>query len=102
MSDDVTISVNGISHTILCGVCKKPITLIGEANADSGEAGCIPCGNVADVQEVGAMAIDYAKDEGQLIVNRMARDAAKQSKIMSFSGKTSHDRAHRFIIDLKL
>ena len=102
MSDDVSISVNGVSHTILCGTCKKPISLVGEADADSGEAGCAPCGNIANVQEVGQMAIDYAKDEGQLILNRMARDAAAKSKIMSFKGQTAHDKHHRFIVDLKL
>ncbi|MCZ4266041.1 hypothetical protein O4G73_13115 [Erythrobacter sp. G21629-S1] len=102
MSDDVSISVNGVSHTILCGTCKKPIAFIGEADADSGEAGCNGCGNVASVQEVGKMAIDYAKDEGQLIINRMARDAAAKSKIMSFKGQTTHNKPHRFIVDLKL
>ncbi len=48
------------------------------------------------------MPVEYAKDEGQLMLNRMARDVARNSKIMSFEGKTSHDKAHRFIVDLKI
>lgn len=102
MADDITISVNDRSHPILCGTCRQPITFIGEANADSGEAGCVTCGNVADIKDVAAMAVEYAKDEGQLMLNRMARDVARNSKIMSFEGKTSHDKAHRFIVDLKI
>lgn len=103
MSDEgASISINGVSHPILCGTCNAPITLIGEADADSGEAGCIPCGNVADVQEVAQMAIEFAKDEGQLQLNRMARDVAKQSKFVNFSGQTAHDKTHRFVVDLKI
>jgi hypothetical protein len=102
MSEDVSISINEISHPILCGTCQKPIAFIGEANADGGQAGCVPCGNVADVQEVGQMAVEYAEDELQLVINRAARDTARKSKIMNFSGQTEHNKAHRFIVDLKL
>lgn len=101
MPEDVSISINGTSHTILCGTCQKPIAFIGESNADSGQAGCVPCGNVADVQEVGQMAVEYAEDELQLIINRAARDTACKSKFMSFSGQTEHNMAHRFIVELK-
>jgi hypothetical protein len=100
--EDISISVNGVSHPILCGVCKKPIAFIGEGNADTGQAGCADCGNIADVKEVARLAVEYAKDEGQLIVNRMARDVARKSKIMNFKGQTSHDKAHRFVIELKI
>ncbi len=48
------------------------------------------------------MALEYAKDEGQLILNRMAMDAAKKSKIMTFKGQTSHNKANLFIVDMKL
>ncbi|MEQ8744242.1 hypothetical protein [Parasphingorhabdus sp.] len=102
MADDITISVDERSHPILCGTCRQPITFIGEANADSGKAGCVPCDNIADFQKVLKMVTEYAKDEGQLMLNRMARDVARSSKIMSFEGKTSHDKAHRFIVDLKI
>jgi len=102
MADNPSISINGVSHPILCGSCKQAIAFVGEADAEGGEAGCIPCGNIADVQEVAQMAIEYAKDEGQLIVNRMARDAARKSKFMSFKGQTEHNKAHRFIVEFKL
>ena len=101
MADDVSISINGQSHPILCGTCQKPITLIGESDANSGEAGCVTCGNIADVKDVAQMAIQYAKDEGQLILNRMARDTVRKSKIMSFKGQTSHNKVHRFIVNLE-
>lgn len=96
--DDICISVNGISHQILCGTCKAKVAFIGEANADGGDAGGVACGNIADVQEVAAIAVEYAKDEGQLMINRMARDTARKSKIMTFSGQTKHNKAHRFIV----
>ncbi len=102
MADDISISINEQSHPILCGTCQQPITFIGKADAESGEAGCVGCGNVADVKEVAQMAIEYAKDEGQLILNRMAKDTARKSKIMNFKGQTSHNKDHRFIVDLKL
>lgn len=100
--DDICINIDGTSHPILCGTCKAKVAFIGEANADGGDVGCVSCGNVADVQEVANMAVEYAKDEGQLILNRMARDTARKSKIMTFKGQTSHDKAHRFVVDMKL
>lgn len=100
--EDVSISVNGVSHPILCGLCHKPIAFIGEADPQTGQAGCADCSNVADVQEVARLAVEYAKDEAQLMLNRAAKEAARKSKIMTFKGQTSHDKAHRFIVDLKL
>lgn len=102
MADHPSISINGVSHPILCGICKQPIAFIGEANAEGGEAGCVQCGNVSRVQEVAQIAVQYAKDEGQLMVNRMARDAASKSKFMHFKGQTEHDKAHRFVVELQL
>lgn len=102
MPEDVSISINEVSHPILCGTCHQPIAFVGEADADSGQAGRITCGNIADVQEVAKIAVEYAKDEAQLILNRAARDVARTSKMMNFSGETEHDQAHRFIVDLKL
>lgn len=77
MTGQPTISINGTSHPILCG-------------------------NVANIKEVAAMVSDYAKDEGQLILNRITADAAKKSKVMTFSGQTIHDKAHRFIVKFQL
>lgn len=48
------------------------------------------------------LAIQYAKDEGQLIVNRIARDAARKSKIMNFKGLTAHNKTHRFVVEFQL
>lgn len=101
MAEDVSISINGQSHLILCGTCQQPITFIGERDVNSGEAGCISCGNIAYVEDVAQMAIQYAKDELQLIVNRAARDSARKSKLMNFEGKTTHNKIHRFIVNLK-
>lgn len=99
--EDVSISINGVSHPVLCGLCKKPIAFVGEPDTETGQAGCADCGNVDDVKEVAQIAIEYAKNEGQLILNRMARDAARNSKIMSFKGQTAHDKAHKFIVEIK-
>lgn len=100
--DDICININGISHPILCGTCREKVAFVGESDPNGGNVGCGDCGNVDNVQEVARIATEYAKDEGQLIINRMARDAARESKIMSFSGQTSHDKAYRFIVDLKI
>lgn len=102
MSDEITVSINDVSHSVLCGVCKEPIAFIGEANVETGEAGCVPCGNLANIQEVVRMTFDYAKDEGQIRLNRHARDVASKVKFMKFSGQTEHDKTHRFVVDLKL
>jgi len=103
MTDDtVSIAINGTSHPILCGICKEPVAFIGEADAEPRQVGCAGCGNIDDVEQVARMTAEYAKDEGQMILNRMARDAARKSKFMTFEGKTAHDKAHRFIVDLKL
>jgi len=104
MTDDsnITLSIEGKSHAILCGICKTPIAFIGEGNADAGEAGCIDCGNVDDVKEVAKLAVEYAKIEAQLMVNRLMRDTARGSKMMTFEGKTSHDKPHRFIVEFEL
>lgn len=99
--DGPSISINGVSHPILCGACKQPIAFVGEPDLDAGKAGCTPCGNIADVKEVAQMAVQYAKDEGQLIFNRLAREAARKSKFMKFTGQTEHNEAHRFVVDLK-
>lgn len=104
MTDDsnISISINGVSHPVLCGTCKTPIAFVGEANTDTRDAGCVGCDNVTNIKEVADTAIEYAKDEGQLTLNRIARDAARKSKFMTFIGKTTHDKAYRFVVDLKL
>lgn len=100
--DDVSISVNGISHPILCGKCHKPIAFIGDASAETGQAGCADCGNIADVQDVAKIAVDYARDEAQLMLNRVAKEVTRKSKVLSFKGPTSHNRAHQFVVDLTI
>ncbi|WP_410217263.1 hypothetical protein [Paracoccus sp. (in: a-proteobacteria)] len=104
MTDDaIDITINGTSHAILCGFCKTPITFLGEPDMDSRDAGCAACRNWDNVQKVARIAIEYAKDEGQLMLNQAAQDAARKSKLMTFSGQTEHDERHRFIVgDLKI
>ena len=102
-SDDTpAININGLSHDILCGTCKAPVAFRGEPDPDSGEVGCAFCDNWAAVKEAADIAVEYAKDEGQLMLNRMAQDTARKSKMMTFSGDTAHKKAHRFIVELKL
>lgn len=101
MNDDtISITVNDTSCPVLCGLCHKPIDWIGEVNTETGKAGCIPCGNTANIQEVANSAIEFAKDEGQLILNRSLRDVARGSKMMNFSGQTEHKKSHDFIASL--
>ena len=99
---DISISINGVSHTILCGTCEQPIAFVGETDGKSGDAGCVICGNVANVEQVAKIASEYATDEAQLMLNRMARDVASKSSFMTFKGKTEHDLAHRFIVQLQI
>lgn len=99
---DITISINGVSHPILCGLCKAKVSFIGEPKDKTGQVGCARCRNVDSAQQVAKMAVEYAKDEGQLMFNRLARDTASQSSFMSFKGKTQHNKTHRFTVELKL
>lgn len=98
--DSISISVNDTSCPVLCGLCHKPISWIGEVKTETGKAGCIPCGNTANVKKVAQVAIEYAKDEGQLLLNRALRDIARKSKMMNFSGQTQHKKSYAFIVDL--
>ena len=102
MSDDPTININGVSYPILCGICQTPITFIREPDAESDQAGCATCDNIGDVQEIGRLVTEYAKDESQLMINRMAKDVARKSKILDFKGQTEHKKRHRFIVKLEL
>lgn len=106
MSDSITIGINGLSHPVLCGFCKEPIAKRVESDPDRGEAvpafGCAACDNWADKDQLTAMVFNYAKHEGQLRLNRLARDAARKSKVMTFRGQTEHDTTHPFIVDLQI
>ena len=96
--EDLSININGVSHPVRCGTCKEKIAFVGVPDVEAGQAGCVLCGNIADVQEVARIATDYAKAEAQLMINRVARDTALKSRIMSFSGQTEHDKTYRFIV----
>lgn len=100
MTEQPTISINGVRYPILCGICHAPIHSRIEADPN-GEAGCAVCDNWAAPDEIGQIAAQYAKDEGQMILNRRARDAASKSKLMTFSGKTESDQTDRFIAQLE-
>ncbi|MBV7394578.1 hypothetical protein [Mameliella sediminis] len=101
-SEAPTISVNGTSHPILCGLCRAPIAFRGEPDADSGDVGCAACDNWADVQEAAEVVKQYVVDEGQMALNRALRDTARRSELMTFEGKTQSQQTHAFIIDLQI
>ncbi len=100
--DTPSININGTSQPIPCGTCQTPIAFSGEPKDETGNIACPRCGNSATAQEAARIAIEYAKDKGQLVLNRLARDAARKSKVMTFSGQTSHDKRYRFIVDLQI
>ncbi|MDU9005739.1 hypothetical protein [Sedimentitalea todarodis] len=103
MSDsEIGITVNGVSHSVLCGTCNQPISFVGKPDTEEGQAGCVACANIADVNEVAKIALAYAKHEAQLILNRSAKAMARESKIVTFSGKTEQDVKYRFVVDLKI
>lgn len=87
-------------HTILCGFCKAPVRRRVEGDPDS-QWGCAACGNWADYDEVRKTADQYFVDQAQLHLNRLARDAARKSKIMTFKGQTVSNKLYRFITDGK-
>lgn len=89
------------SQPILCGLCDAPIDFRDKSDP-AGQAGCAACDNWADQDEIRQMVADYAKDEGQMILNRALRDTARGSKLMHFTGQTQSDKRHRFRIDLQL
>lgn len=89
------------NKAILCGICGAPIAFRVEAEPD-GQAGCAACDNWANQDDIRKIVGEYVQDEGQMIINRKMRDAARGSKIMKFTGKTKSDKVHRFRVDLKL
>lgn len=97
-----SISIDGSGHPILCGFCKAPVAFGTEADGHAGQVGCAACGNWDEPDEAARKAVEFAKIEAQLILNRAARDAARRSKLLKFSGKTTHDRTHPFIVELKI
>uniref|UniRef100_UPI0040474EBB hypothetical protein n=1 Tax=Yoonia sp. TaxID=2212373 RepID=UPI0040474EBB len=97
-TNDICITIDGASYPILCGFCQEKIAFIGEPEADTCDAGCAACENTADVQEVAAVAIDYATHEAQLALNRLAKETASKSSFMTFKGETVNDKRHRFIV----
>ncbi len=99
---DYSINLDGVSHPILCGFCRAPIGDRAEGGGDGKQIGCVACDNWGDPDEVGKLAAEFVKDDYQLAFNRMARDVAKNSKVMKFTGDTAHKRTHRFIADLKV
>ena len=82
MTDDssIGVTIGGVSHTILCGLCNQPIAFIGEAKGDVRDAGCAACENSATVDEVVREVTEYFQHAGQLQLNRAARDAARGAK----------------------
>jgi hypothetical protein len=98
----VTISVQDASHSILCGICERPIAFIGEVKPDATKAGCTVCNNIDEVEEVARIAGEYVKDELQIGLNRALHSTAKSIKFATFSGKTKNDKSYRFIIDWKV
>jgi len=100
MSDDsdIVINVDGQKHTVLCGLCKAKVAFRGKFNANGAKVGCADCDNWDTQDKAAKIAIDYAVSEMQLALNRAMKETVKQSKILSFEGKTVQNKRHRFII----
>lgn len=58
MTEEVVIYVEGARRSILCGVCGKPVSLVGDGES---EAGCLDCGNIAPVEEVATVSKAFAE-----------------------------------------
>lgn len=89
------------SEPVLCGICRAPV---GDRVDPEGnlQFGCAACDNWDSKEEVLRIAGEYAKAEAQIVLNRGIAKVARGSKVMKFSGKLSHDKTYRFVIDLKL
>ena len=97
--DRACINVEGTSYGINCGLCGNHVFMLANSDADGNEAACVACGNAGTAEQVAAIAIENAKDELQLALNREMQKAAGKSKIFEFSGKTTNDRSYRFVVD---
>lgn len=100
IEDSPAILINDTRHSVLCGFCDAPIAFRGEPDGDGTDVGCTDCGNFADIDEAASIAMQFAQDALQLQINTLARDAARKSKVMTFSGKTAHNKTYRFTVDL--
>ena len=99
MSEPIEVNINGRTHTVLCGLCKTPITFRGEADME-GEAGCAGCDNFADVQGVADITLGYVQDEAQRLLNISMKNTFKGNKFIKFTGQTLHKKRYRFIIEV--
>lgn len=99
MSDDLDIAITfeGEEHPILCGLCHQKVRLNGELDTDSAMIGCASCDNWASQKEVVKIATDYVVSEMQLALNRMMKETARKSKVLSFKGQTKQNKRYRFI-----
>lgn len=103
MTDDsICIAISGTSHPVLCGFCEAPIARRAEPDAKGENVGCVLCGNWADLDDAVLAAVEFAKEDAQLQLNRLARDMTKGRKFLTFNGDTEHNRAHRFIVHFKI
>jgi hypothetical protein len=104
-NSNIAITINRVEHTVLCGKCKTPVGHVAKTEPDMSDTapaivGCIRCNNTDSAKQVASIAIKYAKDEGQMILNRAMRDAAKDSAALSFKGKTTSNKRYRFMVEL--
>lgn len=86
------------SHTIICGICNRPITYRDPENQE-GDVGCSECDNWDSGAEVRRIAGEYARDVAQIEMNKAAKRAADRSKMMSFKGDTNLTGEYRFKLE---
>ncbi|KIC22491.1 hypothetical protein RA20_01010 [Leisingera sp. ANG-Vp] len=101
-NSNIGISINGVDHSVLCGICQAPVSIVGPSNCGSSTAGCVKCANIADLQEVLAMAIEFTREEEHLRLRQLAQGTGRRRKAMTVDGRTTHDQVFRFIVDLKV
>ncbi len=96
---DIVVTINDVKYRVLCGLCRKPIAFVGEANLDRSQAGCTACRNTAKVEEISRITLDHAHHEMQIAFNGVMRDAVRNSKALKFSGNTTSNKRSRFTVD---
>lgn len=95
--DYISIDIEGTSHAILCGNCHKPVEFEIDGDEDS-KLGCAACENYGTKDEVVKIASAFAVADLQIQLNRMAKDEAEKSKIMTFEGTTDHTETYQFVV----
>lgn len=97
-----TITFDEIAYPILCGFCGAPVTGGIAEGLESAKAGCVPCGNLSDLEDVVEIARDSIKGRAQARIDKFyaglfARNVPELAD--KAARKVAGHERHRFVVE---